>query len=71
MNYSFKSKLKMYINSSVVLIFFTVVALVCANAPVVKDWYAALWTQEVSLAVGDFNFFSQQSTIVTLQLFLT
>ena len=67
MNYSFKSKLKMYVNSSVVLIFFTVVALICANVPIVKDWYAALWTQEVSLAVGKFNFFSHHGHAITLR----
>ena len=66
MNYSFKSKLKMYVNSSVVLIFFTVVALVCANVPGVKDWYASLWTQTVSLSVGDFNFFSHHGHAITL-----
>ena len=66
MNYSFKSKLKMYINSSVVLIFFTVVALVCANVPGVKDWYASLWTQTVSLSVGNFNFFSHHGHAITL-----
>ena len=36
MNYSFKRKLQMYINSSVVLIFFTVAAMVCANIPGVE-----------------------------------
>ena len=66
MNYSFKSKLKMYVNSSVVLIFFTVVALVCANVPGVKDWYASLWTQTVSLSVGNFNFFSHHGHAITL-----
>lgn len=66
MNYSFKSKLKMYINSSVVLIFFTVVALVCANVPGVKDWYASLWSQTVSLSVGHFNFFSHHGHAITL-----
>jgi len=66
MNYSFKSKLKMYINSSVVLIFFTVAALICANTPDVKDWYTSFWTQEVSLAVGDLNFFSHNGHAITL-----
>ena len=66
MNYSFKRKLQMYINSSVVLIFFTVAALVCANIPGVKDWYASFWTQEVSLAIGDFNFFSHNGHAITL-----
>lgn len=66
MNYSFKRKLQMYINSSVVLIFFTVAALVCANIPGVKDWYASFWTQEVTLAIGEFNFFSHNGHSITL-----
>ena len=56
----------MYINSSVVLIFFTVAALVCANIPGVKEWYVSLWSQEVSLAVGGFNFFSHGGHAITL-----
>lgn len=66
MNYSFISKFRMYVNSSMVLIFFTVLALVCANVPVVKEWYVSLWTQEVSLAVGEFNFFSHHGHPITL-----
>ena len=66
MNYSFISKFKMYVSSSVVLIFCTVVALVCANIPGVKEWYAALWTQPVSLSVGEFNFFSHHGHSITL-----
>ena len=66
MNYSFKSKLRMYINSSMVLIFFTVLALICANIPGLKEQYATLWTQEVSLAVGHFNFFSHGGHAITL-----
>ncbi len=57
-NYSFISKFKKHVNSSVVLIFFTILALVCANIPSVKDWYFSLWTNEVSLSLGNFNFFS-------------
>lgn len=57
-NYSFISTFKKYVNSSVILIFFTVAALVCANIPVVKDWYFSLWQNPVSLSLGDFNFFS-------------
>ena len=36
MNYSSLSKLKSYINSSIVLIFFTILALVCANTPIIQ-----------------------------------
>ena len=66
MNYSFKSKFKMHVNSSVVLIFFTVLALVCANIPAIKDWYFALWQNPVSLSVGEFNFFSHGGHSITL-----
>ena len=57
-NYSFLSKFKRHVNSSVVLIFFTVLALVCANVPVIKDWYFSLWQHPVKFSIGDFNFFS-------------
>lgn len=40
-----------------VLIVCTVLALICANIPVVKDWYFSLWFQDVSLSIGNFNFF--------------
>ena len=58
MNYSFLSKLKENINSRVVLIYFTVLALILANIIGVKEWYFSLWQHPVSLSIGDFNFFS-------------
>ena len=57
-NYSFISTFKKYVNSSVILIFFTVLALVCANVPAIKDWYFSLWQNPVNLSLGNFNFFS-------------
>ncbi len=57
-NYSFLSRLKAHVSSSMVLIICTVLALICANIPVVKDWYFSLWTNEVSFSLGNFNFFS-------------
>lgn len=57
-NYSFISTFKKYVNSIVILIFFTILALVCANIPGVKDWYFSLWQNPVSLSLGNFNFFS-------------
>ena len=65
-NYSFLSKFKRHVNSSVVLIFFTVLALVCANIPGIKEWYFALWQQPVGLSIGDFNFFSHGGHSLTL-----
>ena len=57
-NYSFLSKFKKHVSSSVVLIACTVLALICANVPVVKDWYFSLWQNTVSISIGNFNFFS-------------
>ena len=65
-NYSFLSKLKAHVSSSAVLIFFTVAALICANIPVVKDWYFGLWQNTVSFSVGNFNFFSHNGHAMSL-----
>ena len=65
-NYSFLSKFRRHVNSSMVLILFTVLALVCANIPGVKDFYFSLWQHEVSLSIGDFNFFSHGGHALTL-----
>ena len=65
-NYSFLSKFRRHVNSSMVLIFFTVLALVCANIPVVKEWYFKLWEMKVNLSVGDFNFFRHGEHVMSL-----
>lgn len=66
MNYSFLSKFKRHASSSVVLIFFTILALICANIPTVKEWYFSLWQQPMSLSIGEFNFFSHSGYAITL-----
>ena len=65
-NYSFLSRLKAHVSSSMVLIICTVLALICANIPVVKDWYFSLWTNEVSFSLGNFNFFSHNGHAMSL-----
>ena len=65
-NYSFLSKFKRHVSSSVVLIFFTVLALICANVPVVKDWYSSLWQNPVMFSVGNFNLFSHGGHAMSL-----
>ena len=65
-NYSFLSKFKRHVNSSMVLIFFTVLALICANIPVIKDWYFSLWQNPVSFSIGNFNFFSHGGHAMSL-----
>ena len=57
-NYSFLSHLKAHVSSSMVLIICTVLALLCANIPGLKDWYFSLWTNEITFSIGNFNFFS-------------
>ena len=73
-NFSFLSKLKLHVSSSMVLIVCTVLALLCANIPVVKDWYFSLWLHDVSVSIGNFNLFSHgghpMSTIEVINDFL-
>ena len=57
-NYSFMSKLKQWLSSSVILIICTVLALLCANIPATKEWYFSLWQNTISISIGNFNFFS-------------
>jgi NhaA family Na+:H+ antiporter len=49
-----------------VLIFFTVLALICANIPGIKEWYFNLWQTPVQLSFGDFNFFSHGGHAMSL-----
>lgn len=65
-NYSFMSKFKKWLSSSVVLIICTVLALICANIPVVKDWYFSLWQNTISVSIGNFNFFSHNGHPMTV-----
>ena len=57
-----------------VLIVCTVLALLCAIIPVVKDWYNSLWLHDVSVSIGNFNLFSHgghsMSTIEVINDFL-
>ena len=60
------SKFKKYVSSSVVLIVCTVLALICANVPAIKDWYFQLWGNEVSISIGNFNLFSHNGHPMSL-----
>ena len=63
-NYSFMSMIKRYVSTSGVLIVFTILALIVANSPI-KEQYFALWQQEVTMSIGDFNFFSHNGHPMT------
>ena len=58
--------IKKYVNSSVILIGFTVLALILANCSFTSGWYADIWTNKVSLSVGNFNLFSHNGHTMTL-----
>lgn len=53
-----------------VLIFFTVLALICANVPGIKEYYEALWKLPVSFSIGGFNFFSHGTHALTFGEFI-
>ena len=57
-NYSFWSKFRRRVSSSILLIICTVLALVCANVPIAKEWYFSFWQNPVNLSIGSFNLFS-------------
>ncbi len=65
-NYSFLSKIKSHVNSSVILIVCTVLALICANLPWTAQWYTKFWQTEMSLSIGNFNFFSHGGHPMTI-----
>ena len=69
-NYSFMSKLKQHISSSVVLIICTVLALICANIPGIKDTYFSIWSSPVSFSIGEFNFFSHNGHPMSFMEFI-
>lgn len=57
---------KKYVNSSVILIAFTVLAMFLANWSLTSEWYSRIWTNPVSLSVGNFNLFSHGGHTMTL-----
>ena len=51
-------RLKKLFSPSVVLVISTILALICANLPALKDWYFAFWQSPVNVSVGNYNIFS-------------
>jgi NhaA family Na+:H+ antiporter len=64
-NFRFLSMFKTYVNSSVLLIVATVLALFIANSPA-SEAYSQFWNQPVSLSIGGFNLFSHGGETMTL-----
>lgn len=64
-----QSTIAKYVNSSVVLIFATVLALIVANSPW-QPFYDSLWMEPVAFSIGGFNFFSHAGHSLTLGQFV-
>ena len=65
-----RSFLQKYISASVLLIIATVLALIVANTPDLKDLYKSVWELPVALSVGGFNFFAHNGHAMTLGAFI-
>ena len=64
MQFSFRRMVRKYVNSSFILVFVTLLALIIANS----SWataYSEIWTKPVALQFGDFNFFSHHGEPMT------
>lgn len=69
-NYTFLSLFKKYATASFWLIAATVLALICANVPGLKEWYFDLLQKPVSVSFGDFNIFSHHGEPFTFQVLI-
>ncbi len=64
-NYSLLETIRKYVNSSILLVAATVLALIVANSPL-NGLYQRLWDLPVSLSIGGFNFFSEEGEPMSL-----
>lgn len=69
-NYAFLSSFKKYVNSSVLLIGATILALLVANLDATRELYKEVWTLPVNLSVGGFNLFSHGEHTMSLGAFI-
>lgn len=68
-NYIFLSMFKKYVNSSLILIVVTILAIIVANSAW-GDVYRSLWEKPVSFSIGEFNLFSHGNTSLSLMDFI-
>ncbi|MCM1474719.1 MAG: Na+/H+ antiporter NhaA [Muribaculaceae bacterium] len=68
--YTSKKTLRNYANGGTVLMFATVMALIVANVPMVKDLYYDAWTHTIALRVGGFNLFSHHGEPMSIMGFI-
>lgn len=68
-NYTFLSMFRKYVNSSLILIIVTIVAMIVANSGW-GDAYRSLWEKPVSFSIGNFNLFSHGKESLSLMDFI-
>lgn len=68
--YAVGSTLKRFAQGGNVLIVATLLALICANLPIIKDYYFDLWQMPVSLEIGGVNVFSHHGETLSLMQFI-
>lgn len=68
--YTARKTIKNYTNGGNVLIAATVLALIVANIPGVREIYNSLWTHEIALQVGGFNLFSHHGHPMNIMAFI-
>lgn len=69
-NYAFISTIRKYVNSSILLVASTLLALVVANMDATRELYKHLWTLPVQLSLGGFNIFTHAGHPMTLGAFI-
>ena len=65
MQFSFRRMIRKYVNSSFILVFVTLVAMVLANSNF-SETYTEFWQKPVVIQLGDFQFFSHHGEAMTL-----
>lgn len=68
--YTARKTLRNYANGGNVLIAATLLALIVANIPGLRDIYNSLWTHEVELRLGAFNLFSHHGQPMSVMAFI-
>lgn len=68
--YTAKKTITQHVNGGNMLIVATILALICANLPGVKEYYSDFWNQTVALQIGDFNLFSHNGHSMSMMQFI-
>ncbi|MFI3239858.1 MAG: Na+/H+ antiporter NhaA, partial [Bacteroidales bacterium] len=68
--FSLKETVKQYMNGGNILIIATILALLCANLPGIREVYSAIWEMPVRLQIGDYNLFDHHGHPMTLLAFI-